>query len=43
MKLQMLCDNEEIVNKIKNQTSEFICSKYNWEDIVDQTLELYKV
>ena len=42
-KLQMACDNEEIVKKYKKEASEFICKKYNWDDVVERTLELYSI
>lgn len=41
-KIQALCDDEQKVQKYKNSSAEFICSKYNWDDVVSQTLELYK-
>lgn len=41
-KLQMLCDNQEEVEKYKNEAADFICSKYSWDDIVGQTVELYR-
>lgn len=41
-KLQYLSDNPDIVQSYKKTASGFICNKYNWEDIVDKTLELYK-
>ena len=41
-KLQYLSDNPDIVQRYKETVSDFICNKYNWEDIVDKTLELYK-
>lgn len=40
-KLQMLCNDEEIVKKYKKETAEFICSKYNWDEVVNKTLDLY--
>ena len=40
-KLQMLCDNEDIVKNYKLTASDFICKKYNWDRVVDKTLELY--
>lgn len=40
-KLQDACDNEEKVMALKQQAADFICKKYNWNDIVDETLELY--
>lgn len=41
-KLQMLCDNEEIVKKYKEMAADFICNKYSWDDVVDRTLKLYR-
>lgn len=40
-KLQLLCDDEELVKKYKNGTADYICNKYNWDDVVEKTLELY--
>lgn len=42
-KLQMVCKNEEMVKKYKKEASEFICKKYNWDDVVERTLELYSI
>jgi glycosyltransferase involved in cell wall biosynthesis len=41
-KLQYLSDSEKIVQKIKLESSPFIIKKYNWDDIVNKTLELYR-
>ena len=41
-KLQMLCDNKQIVETIKSQSADFVCSKYDWDKIVEKTLNLYK-
>lgn len=41
-KLQYLCDNEDIVKNYKQNAQEFILNKYNWDNVVEQTLELYK-
>ena len=40
--LQKLCDNPEIVQKYKSESSDYICQKYSWDDVVKKTLELYK-
>lgn len=40
-KLQNLCINEAIVNNYKMNATEYICSKYNWDDVVQKTLDLY--
>lgn len=41
-KLQKLVDDREIVQKYKKEATDFICGKYNWDDVVERTLELYK-
>ena len=41
-KLQAMCDDEEIVNILKDGADEFILSKYNWNDVASSTYELYK-
>ena len=41
-KMQWLCDNHEVVMKYKSEAAEFICGKYNWDEIVARTLELYR-
>ncbi len=40
-KLQFLCDNSDKVNKVRETSSEYICKKYRWNDVVNQTLKLY--
>lgn len=42
-KLSYLCDNPNVVEKYKAQAADFILSKYNWDDIVQRTLDLYTV
>ena len=41
-KLQNACDQKETVNKLKEQAADFICKKYNWDDVVNETIKLYK-
>lgn len=41
-KLQLLSDRPELVQMYRNDAAEFICGKYNWDDIADRTVELYK-
>ena len=41
-KLQELCDDVEKVQKYKSEATDFICKKYNWDDVVDQTMKLYR-
>ena len=42
-KMQTLCDSPERVGYFKSESADFICSKYNWDDVVRRTLELYGV
>ena len=41
-KLQLLCDRPALVQEYKERSADYILQKYNWETVVDQTLELYK-
>lgn len=41
-KLEYLLKHPEVVEEYKKQSSDFICEKYNWVDVVEQTLEVYK-
>ena len=41
-KLQLLCDEPQTVEKYRKDAAEFILSKYNWNDITDRTLDLYR-
>lgn len=40
-KMQYLCDNPETVNKFRKDSAAYICGRYNWNDVVIKTLELY--
>ena len=40
-KLQNLCSDEVLVQKYKDVTAKFISEKYNWDEVVKQTLQLY--
>ncbi|MCI7380905.1 MAG: glycosyltransferase family 4 protein [Hungatella hathewayi] len=41
-KLQEACDHSENVMDLKKKASDFIYKKYNWEDVVKKTVELYR-
>lgn len=41
-KLQDLCDQPENVQSYKDSAADFICQKYNWDDVVDRTVALYR-
>lgn len=41
LKLMQLCNNSTIVENYKKKASDYIINKYNWNDVVDETLKLY--
>ena len=41
-KLQEACDRAEKIVELKQQAADYICKKYNWDDVVEETLKLYK-
>ena len=41
-KLQDACDHPEKVMELKKQAADFICEKYNWDDVVEETMKLYR-
>lgn len=41
-KLQTACDYPEMVQQYKEQAADFICGKYNWDEVVEKTLQLYR-
>lgn len=40
-KIQNLCDDKIKVQELKDEAENFICTKYDWDAIVEQTLEIY--
>lgn len=40
--LQYLVDNDKVVSKYKKDAQSYILEKYNWNDVVNKTLELFK-
>lgn len=40
--LQDLCDNESKVKEYKKNAQNYILDKYNWDDVTEKTLKLYK-
>lgn len=42
-RLQELADNPELTDKYKSVSSDYICKKYNWDDVVKKTLKIYKI
>ena len=41
-KLQDACDHPEKVNVHKEQAADFICKKYNWDEVTKETMALYR-
>jgi glycosyltransferase involved in cell wall biosynthesis len=41
-KIQVLCDDINLVNKYRSEAADFICKKYGWEDVINNTLALYR-
>ncbi|MBE6737630.1 MAG: glycosyltransferase family 4 protein [Ruminococcaceae bacterium] len=41
-KLQMLCHNSDKVIELKSTACDYICSRYNWDDVTEKTLKLYE-
>ena len=41
-KLQEACEDAQQVQKYKDEAADYICGKYNWNDVVERTLELYR-
>ena len=41
-KLQEACDRIEKIMELKQQAADYICKKYNWDDVVEETLKLYR-
>ena len=41
-KLQDACDYPKKVMEMKKQTVGFICEKYNWDEVVKETMKLYR-
>ena len=40
-KLQMLCDNRDLVEQYKQEAADFVCGKYSWEETAQRTIDLY--
>lgn len=40
--LQEVCVRTDEVETLKKQAADFICGKYNWDEVVEKTLELYR-
>ena len=40
--LQRLCDDPRLVDDYKQKAADYITGKYNWDDVTEKTLELYR-
>lgn len=40
-KLQSICDNPALVKHYKQIASDYVCAKFNWNTVVDDTLRVY--
>lgn len=41
-KLQHLCDHPEVVETYRTRSTQYICGKFDWNDVVVRTLDIYK-
>jgi glycosyltransferase involved in cell wall biosynthesis len=41
-KLQKLCDDPEAVAAYQQDAADYICNRFNWDIVTEQTLELYR-
>ena len=41
-KLIFLLQNPETVQRYRDEAADFICGKYNWDEVVRETLKLYQ-
>ena len=41
-KMQYFSDFPEVVEEYKSKSADYICNKYNWQDVVDATIKLYQ-
>lgn len=41
-RLEQLCNNSALVTYYKNESAEFICNKYGWDNVVEKTKLLYE-
>lgn len=41
-KIERLLSHEEEIKKYKKQAADFICTKYNWDNVVEETIKVYK-
>ena len=42
-KLEQLCNNPQMVSRFKEQSADYICGRYNWDEVTRKTLQLYGI
>ena len=42
LKLKELIAHPETVEKYRKESADYICGRYNWDDVVERTLEIYR-
>ena len=40
--MEDLLSHPETVEEYKSRSADYVCSKYRWDDVVEQTLRLYR-
>ena len=40
-KLEYMLEHPEVVRSYAEQSADFICGKYNWDEVVDETIRIY--
>ena len=41
-KLKYIFEHPEVVRSYAEQSADFVCDKYNWDEVVDETVRLYR-
>lgn len=41
-KLKGLCDRSDMVEALKTKAADYICNRYNWNDVARETIKIYK-
>lgn len=41
-KLQVACNHPENVMRLKKEAADFVCKKYDWDDVAEKTRKLYR-
>lgn len=41
-KIQYACDNPDVVHEYSSNSADFICKKYNWDEVTNNTVDIYR-